>query len=146
MRALYTSAVVLLALGTAAPLAAQADTAAAPVTMPADSLAHARKLTEWFFTAQFDSLHRWLTPEMRERRTPASLQEDLDQLVSRAGLESEVVEEKFVKRNGQTQYWRTGRYTIFPEPVLFRWAFDKQGRIGGMGLGPASSPPPIDPD
>jgi hypothetical protein len=146
MRALYSSAFTLLVLGVATPLAAQTDSTPPAASMPADSLAHARKLTDWFFTARFDSLHAWLSPGMQKSRSPEKLQEDLEQLVSRAGLESDVVEEKFVKRNGQTQYWRTGRYTIFPEPVLFRWAFDKQGRIDGMGLGPASSPPPIDPD
>ena len=66
-------------------------------------------------------------------------------LTARAGLETEVLEEKFVKRNGNTQYWRTSNYTVFDEPVLFRWAFNKQGQIVGMGLGPASDAPPIDP-
>jgi hypothetical protein len=51
-----------------------------------------------------------------------------------------------VKRNGMTQYWRTGKYTLYEEPILFRWAFNKQGEIAGMGVGPASQAPPIDPE
>jgi hypothetical protein len=78
--------------------------------------------------------------------TAAELQRGLEELTARAGLESEVLEEKFVRRNGMTQYWRTGTYTVFEEPVLFRWAFNKQGQIAGMGYGPASQAPPIDPD
>ena len=114
-------------------------------TMPEDSLAHARKLTEWFFTAQHDSvLSHFATGDAP--MTTAELQDRLEELTSRAGLESEVLEEKFVKRNGMTQYWRTGKYTIYEEPILFRWAFNKQGQIAGMGVGPASQAPPIDPD
>ena len=118
----------------------------AQASMPADSLAHARKLTDFFFTARHDSLLPYFANEGDEAMTVSELQTRLDQLVARAGLESEVVEEKFVKRNGMTQYWRTGKYTVFAEPVLFRWAFNKQGQIVGMGLGPASQAPPIDQD
>jgi hypothetical protein len=115
--------------------------------MPADSLAHARKLTEWFFTARHDSvLPHFAVDDGDQQVTTAELQERLEGLTARAGLETEVVEEKFVKRNGNTQYWRTSKYTIFEEPVLFRWAFNKQGQIIGMGVGPASDAPPIDPD
>jgi hypothetical protein len=113
--------------------------------MPADSLAHARKLTEWFFTARHDSVLPHFASDGHEV-TAAELQRGLEELTARAGLESEVLEEKFVRRNGMTQYWRTGTYTVFEEPVLFRWAFDKQGQIAGMGYGPASQAPPIDPD
>ena len=117
----------------------------AQASMPADSLAHARKLTEWFFTARHDSVLPYFAPDGDRQMTTGELQERLEGLTARAGLETEVLEEKFVKRNGNTQYWRTSNYTIFDEPVLFRWAFNKQGQIVGMGLGPASDAPPIDP-
>lgn len=117
----------------------------AQTAMPADSLAHARKLTEWFFTARHDSVLPHFANDGHEV-TAAELQRGLEELTARAGLESEVLEEKFVRRNGMTQYWRTGTYTVFEEPVLFRWAFNKQGQIAGMGYGPASQAPPIDPD
>lgn len=136
----YLTAVALMTL-----LGSAGGSGLGAQTMPADSLAHARKLTEWFFTAQHDSVLPHFATD-GESMTTAELQNRLEQLTSRAGLESEVLEEKFVKRNGLTQYWRTGKYTVFEEPVLFRWAFDKQGRIAGMGVGPASQAPPIDPD
>lgn len=125
--------------------AATAPTLSAQASMPADSLAHARKLTDWFFTARHDSLLAYFATD-GEAMTAAELQNRLEQFTARAGLETEVVEEKFVKRNGLTQYWRTGKYTVFEEPVLFRWAFNKQGQIAGMGVGPASQAPPIDKD
>lgn len=146
MRVLCSSALTLAALVSAVPLLAQSPSDRAAAAMPADSLAHARRLTDWFFAGQFDSLRLWLAPELQAGRTPEKLQEDLDQLVTRAGVEVEVLEERFAKRNRQTQYWRTSWYSVFSEPILFRWAFDREGRITGMGLGPASSPPAIDPD
>ena len=135
---------------TALTIAALATTVApalsAQATMPADSLAHARMLTDWFFTARHDSVVAYFPEEERAEITTAELQTRLEQLTGRVGLESEVIEEKFVKRNGLTQYWRTSKYSNYDEPVLFRWVFDKQGRIAGMGVGPASQAPPIEPD
>ena len=145
----FVSALTLAALiGPAAGsgLGAQAATSAMPAAMPADSLAHARKLTEWFFTAKHDSVLPHFATDGEQQMTVAELQDRLEGLVARAGLETEVLEEKFVKRNGMTQYWRTSKYSVYEEPVLFRWAFNKQGQIAGMGLGPASQAPPIDPE
>jgi len=56
-----------------------------------------------------------------------------------------VVEERFVKRNGQTQYWRTSKYSLPSEPIMLRWVLNAKGEILGMGLNPASQAPPIDP-
>ena len=135
----------LLSLSAAAALPAQNAASAGAAAMPADSLAHARHLTDLFFSGKHDSLLVHFAAG-DEPMTVAELQNRLEQLAGRAGSEVEVVEEKFVKRNGMTQYWRTGKYTDFEEPVLFRWAFTKQGQIAGMGLGPASNAPPVDPD
>lgn len=115
-------------------------------TMPADSLAYARQLTNWFYGGQADSVFAHLDPEGRQRGSVTEIQDQLAQITVRAGVETEVVEEKFVKRNGNTQYWRTAKFSEFTaEPLLFRWAFDKQGQIIGVGFGPASQAPPIDP-
>lgn len=133
------AAPALVALVMAPELGAQA-------AMPADSLAHARHITELFFTARHDSVLTYFPAEDRAEVTVAVLQERLEGFAARAGLESEVLEEKFVKRNGMTQYWRTGKYTNYDEPIIFRWAFNKQGQIVGMGVGPASQAPPIDQD
>ena len=62
----------------------------------------------------------------------------------RAGTEVAVLEEKFVMRNQRPQYWRTAKFTNFPEPILLRWVINPQGEIVGLGLGPLSQAPPID--
>lgn len=133
-------ALAALAAGlTAAPAAAQAG-------MPADSLAYARQLTAWFFAGQVDSIVAHSDSGGQGIDAEARVQERLEQLISRVGVETEVLEEKFAKRNGNTQYWRTSKFSEFTtEPVVFRWAFNKQGQIIGMGLSPQSQAPPIDP-
>ena len=137
----FTALAVAAVLGSAV-----APALAAQAAMPADSLAHARHLTDLFFSGKQDSLLVHFDAEGRGQISVAELQDRLEELAGRAGLESEVLEEKFVKRNGLTQYWRTGKYTMYEEPILFRWAFNTQGQIAGMGVGPASQAPPIDPE
>jgi hypothetical protein len=126
-------------VGPAAPLEAQVASAAAPV----DSLALARQYTRWFYDAQWDSLLAHAPADRRPSRE--ELQQQLDMLTARAGTELWVLEEKFVRRNGRPQYWRTARFTAREEPILLRWVIDPDGSIGGLGLGPASDPPPVDP-
>ena len=126
-----------LLIGAAAPARAQ--------TMPADSLAWSRQLTDWFFSGMADSVHAHMAVG-EQRASPDKIREHLEQIVARAGAETEVVEEKFVKRNGNTQYWRTAKFSQYTdEPLLFRWAFNKSGQIVGVGFGPVSQAPPIDP-
>lgn len=127
-------------------LAGAATPAAAQDKMPADSLAYARKLTNWFFGGQLDSLHARLDAPSRARMDVAAMQEHLEQITARAGSEVEVVEEKFVKRNGNTQYWRTSKFSAFTaEPLMLRWAFNPKGEIVGIGFNPLSEAPAIDP-
>jgi hypothetical protein len=144
MRPTSVPAFVALILA-AAPLAAQ--TPAAAPAKAIDSLALARKYTAWFYAGEMDSVFAHHTAEARaEMKTTAVLQERLMELASRAGEEDSLIEEKFVKRNGQTQYWRTARFTTFTEePLVFRWVILPTGEIGGMGLNPLSRTPPIDP-
>lgn len=110
-----------------------------------DSLAHARRLTQWFYAGQADSLLLFVPetdkPKLPKERIVGMLME----LTGRVGTESEVLEEKFVKRGGNTQYWRTANYSLATEPMLFRWALNPQGQIIGQGFGPLSQAPPIDP-
>lgn len=127
-------------------LVAAAAPANAQDKMPADSLAYARKLTTWFFGGQLDSLHARLDAEGRANMDLAEMQNHLDEITARAGAEIEVVEEKFVKRNGNTQYWRTAKFSEFTsEPLMLRWAFNPKGEIVGIGFNPLSQAPPIDP-
>lgn len=122
---------------------AQAQTTAQSV----DSLALARQYTQWFYTGMADSLLAHYDPADSARKgSPEEILQTLDQLTSRAGNEVSVIEEKFVKRNGRTQYWRTAKFDNFEEPILLRWVILPGGYIGGFGLGPLSQAPPIDPN
>lgn len=128
--------VILMALTLQAP----------PAPHRPDSLALARQYTAWFYTGQIDSLiAHHPADSQRDTTLRRGLSAQMEQLAVRAGTETAVMEEKFVKRNRRTQYWRTARFTDFPEPILLRWVINPDGTIGGMGLGPLSQAPPIDP-
>lgn len=110
-----------------------------------DSLSLARQYTGWFYTAQFDSLVAHHSAEDRaDPNLRGSLERALAQLTSRAGTELEVIDEKFVMRSKQRQYWRTARFNGYDEPILLRWVLSAEGEIIGIGMGPASQAPPID--
>lgn len=121
---------------------AGAQNAAAPY----DSLALARRYAEWFFTSQKDSLWAHTSPDMqKEMQKPEYWLEGLEQLSSHAGSEEKVIEEKFVKRLGKTQYWRTSKYSLMDEPVMIRFVILPDRTIGGVGMNPQSQAPAIDP-
>lgn len=124
-------------------------TRAAPAQthQPIDSLALARQYTQWFYAGMADSLLAHYDPaDSTNRGTAEDILGALDQLTSRAGNEVSVIEEKFVKRNHRTQYWRTAKFDNMDEPILLRWVILPGGYIGGLGLGPLSQAPPIDPN
>jgi hypothetical protein len=141
-----TAAALLLAPLAPAAATAQAAPAAARYTLPKDSMELARKYTKWLYEAQFDSIKAH-HPES-QRNDPnllPGLAARLEQIVARAGTEVEVVEEKFVWRNGRRQYWRTAKFTNLSEPLLLRWVMGPKGEIEGHGASPLSMAPPIDP-
>jgi hypothetical protein len=110
-----------------------------------DSLTLARQFTAWFYAGELDSLMAHHPAQDRADSTLRQhLQGDIDMLSVRAGTEVQVLEEKFVMRNKRPQYWRTAKFTNFPEPLLIRWVINPQGEIIGRGLGPLSQAPPID--
>lgn len=117
-----------------------------PAPQKPDSLALARQYTVWFYTGQLDSLiaHHPVSAQ-RDTTLRRRLNAQMEMLTMRAGTETAVIEEKFVKRNGATQYWRTAKFTDMGEPILLRWVITPDGKIGGLGLGPLSQAPPIDP-
>ncbi|MFN2564067.1 MAG: hypothetical protein ABR499_03540 [Gemmatimonadaceae bacterium] len=140
------AAVALLTVADVMPIAAQTP---APSGQPAvdtrDSLAFARKVTLWFYSGMADSLWANMTPRFQEGGSKERILQEVAQFTARLGTETEVVEEKFVKRNGRTQYWRTANYSLFPEPFLLRWVITSDLRIDGVGMGPRSQAPPVDP-
>jgi len=111
-----------------------------------DTLALARQYTVWLYTGQVDSLFAHHPADAQRDTTLRSrIRGSVEQLALRAGTETAVIEEKFVKRNGRTQYWRTAKFSDFAEPLLVRWVLNPDGTIGGIGMGPLSQAPPIDP-
>ena len=147
-----TRSALLLAIALAASASAQATLPAAPAPRPKpaqllpDSLERARKFTAWLYTNQTDSLFAYMdTASQRELKTPKALEESVAQLATRAGSEDQLLEERWVTRNGRRQYWRKARFSGIAEPFLVRWVLDAPGTIGGLGMGLASQAPPIDP-
>ena len=61
------------------------------------------------------------------------------------GFPTDVVEEKYVMRNGMPQYWYTAEFDNAPEPFMIRWVITPEGKISGIGLNPASMAPETDP-
>ena len=107
-------------------------------------LAASRKYTEWFYTSRTDSLLAYHVPAAR----PASgtfYTDRLAQLTANAGSEQQLLDEKFIRRNGGRQYWRTARFSNIQEPIVLRWVIVDDGRIAGFGMNPQSQNPPTDP-
>jgi hypothetical protein len=140
---------VLLAL-TASGAIAQ-NSAAAAATGPTmasagtDSLALARKYTVWFYTGQVDSLWAHQSAEAKQNSTPAELMATLIQVTGDVGVEEKVIDERFVKRLGKTQYWRTAQFSGGAETFMVRLALTPQGELAGFGFNPRSQTPAIDP-
>lgn len=113
--------------------------------LPADSMELGRKFTQWLYTNQADSLLAYWIQNPERPTTPADIERTGVQIATRAGNEVSVIEEKFITRNGARQYWRTAKMDILEEPFLLRWVITPEGKIAGIGMGPASSAPAIDP-
>lgn len=110
-----------------------------------DSLALARQYTQWLYTGEADSLAAHATDTAREGfATVEGFTQYSETIASRAGFETDVIEETWKLRNGACQYWRTASFTDVREPMLIRWVLDVEGRIAGLGLGPATQAPPVD--
>jgi len=110
-----------------------------------DSLAVARKYTVWFYTGQVDSLWAHQSADAKKNSTPAELMSTLIQVTGDVGVEEKVIDERFVKRLGKTQYWRTAQFSGGGEPFMVRLALTPQGELAGLGFNPRSQAPTIDP-
>jgi leucyl aminopeptidase len=142
MHRLRIALIALLLVAVTTPARAQGSTEAA---FKKDSLAVARQLTSWLYAGQADSLFaRHSVDAKATLRNSATLNEPIAELASRAGQEVEVLAERFVRRKGRTQYWRTAKFSDYPEPLLVRIAFNRQGQVVGIGLAPESQAPLVD--
>ena len=113
--------------------------------LPADSLERARAAARFFYAGEADSLIVRMTPAtLAAVGGKAGLIEGISTVGLRAGEEVSVVEERWNMRNGQRQYWRTSKMSIFPADFLLRLNIDAAGNITGIGMGPADNAPPIE--
>jgi len=130
-------------LGLAA-VALLAGSAAGQQAATVDTMAVGRRATELFYAAKIDSLWLMLSPKAQESLSEDALWDRLDVFQQRAGSEIRLLDESIKMRNGRPQYWRTAEYDIATEPILLRWVITDDGRVAGMGMGPASMAPPTD--
>jgi hypothetical protein len=141
-------AMSLLATRTSAQSGGTPPAAATGSTMAAtkiDSLALARRYTAWFYTGQTDSLWAHQSAEGKQTNTPAQLLQTLIEVSGQVGVEQNVIDERFVRRLGKTQYWRTSQFSASGEPFMLRMVLTPQGEFAGFGFNPRSQAPPVDP-
>lgn len=148
--ALLLAAVPLIAQTTPTP-ATPATPATAPTVrapLPNDSLALARKYATWFATSQADSIFNHLPAGAQAQAgSAANITAQFGQVTSQIGNEAQLVEERWVRRNGMRQYWRIARYTDFAEePFVLRIVILPDGGLGGIGMNPLSQVPQVDPE
>lgn len=112
----------------------------------ADYLELGRKYYGWFAGGLADSVLAHMAQDTHEAVGGLEgVRARIDEFDARAGIEVEFVEEKLTRRRGSPQYWREARYTGFTEePIVFRWVFNEQGEITGIGLNPKSKAPAPD--
>lgn len=104
-----------------------------------------RQYAEWVIGAQADSLSAHaVSPEMVPdiHKDAASMAVEI---AARAGTEVALIEERMVKRNKADQYWRVAKYSLLGEPLVIRIVVSPDGKYAGIGVGPLSQVPPVDP-
>lgn len=142
-----TLTVALLAL-LASPLAAQTPTSEPmkPKLSDAEYLVLGRKVVDWFFNGQTDSLLAHMDSTSRERvGGEEGILRQRDMIAAQVGTELELVEEKMTRRKGIPQYWRESKYDVFTnEAFVMRFLFNEDGYIVGAGMGPKSQTPSPD--
>jgi hypothetical protein len=130
------------------PATAASSAAAKPAMPPApttDLVVAGRKLANWILANQLDSVLANLAPGSNADSTRMELTGFIEELAMRGGNELKVTDEKVVRRNGRYQYWRTAEFEQAPSAVLLRIVLTPEGKYGGIGIGLANNPPPIDP-
>jgi hypothetical protein len=157
MTRIRSLATVAAALFGTAPLAAQTTPApaAAPAAAPATPLSPAEEArllelgktyTRWFLTGKADSLVGAFAPDMAEKVGGVEgVQQMMNQIAERAGVETKVTEEKMTRRNGRPQFWHAGQFSdLEDDELVIRWVFDQNGKIAGAGINPKANAPAPD--
>ena len=150
MRPASACLLVALTVVVSSAATAQAPTAPSarpkPAQLPADSMAIGRKLSLWLYANRADSILAHMDSASRAQPNVAkSIEDGAAQLALNAGTEQKVLDEKFITRNGNRQYWRTAQFSSLSEPFLLRIVMNANWEMTGVGMGLASQAPPIDP-
>ena len=149
VRTSVTAAVLLAAL--ALPGVAQdggddsdATNADAP-HLPADSMELGETYMEYVLDYDASSLWDALTDDARERLgSVGDLRDQMGQIFRQIGSQERVIDQRYWMREGKPQYWHTAEFSEFPEPMVFRFVIEPDGKISGLGLNPQSQNPPVD--
>lgn len=149
--------IAALVFGTVATASAHAQTAATAATGTATdtsitsatataaaqasvTLDHARKLVDFFWAGQADSLWAQMSTSLREKvGSPEAITEKLLEVAGRYGSETKVLEETIVPREGRFVYERTIELENAPAPLVFIWAYDADRRLSDVNMRPKSA-------
>jgi hypothetical protein len=130
--------IMAAAIVVAAPLNAQAADSA--------QFELGRRYTQWLYEGQTDSLWARFSPEMREALpTAQALAEMRQHILSQAGTETEVVQERIMDpppEPGLTVYVRSARFSAVPMIIDVMVATDASGTIQGLSVRPQQPPNP----
>lgn len=136
---------VALAVALSLPTAPSVASAQAAPALPSDSLERGRAATRWLLNGAVDSLWSVVVPAQRGIfASRESLSQAMLTFAAQAGAVSGKVEERFVWRGGQRQYWQVVNASSAPEPIQIRWVMLPDGRIGGLGINAVSASPAVD--
>ena len=145
-----TSAAAVLLAALALPAVAQ-DSGGAGATdaelphLPADSMEIGETYMEYVLDYDASSLWDALTDDARERLgSVGDLRDQMGQIFRQIGSQERVIDQRYWMREGKPQYWHTAEFSEFPEPMVFRFVIEPDGKISGLGLNPESQSPPVD--
>jgi hypothetical protein len=146
LRSLFVGALLAFApLG----LDAQVVPTARPAIPPAlnyDSVSFARRFVAWFYAGEVDSLWAHTAESVRPAMAGKEKWSEMSAtFATRAGVDTAVVEERWVLQRGRRIYWRIFRGTNYAEgPLLLRLYLEADEKVVGLGLIPLAqaAPPP----
>ena len=148
VRTSVTAAVLLAALALPAVAQDGGDAGAANADaphLPADSMELGETYMEYVLDYDASSLWDALTDDARERLgSVGELRDQMGQIFRQIGSQERVIDQRYWMREGKPQYWHTAEFSEFPEPMVFRFVIEPDGRISGLGLNPRSQNPPVD--
>ncbi len=118
----------------------------AQTRLPADSMEIGRKYMSFVINREADSLFAHMNEAQQEQLGSADGIRERMTMLDQLGELTDVLEEKYVTRNGDAQFWHTANYSLMPEPFVMRLVINREGVITGVGAGPLSQVPPTDDD